>query len=278
MGGSSSKSSVQVTNEFFNKTINQFISDNSQTVNASGILSTTLKASNMKMRGCALRASQNIDATVTATGKLDQQDLTNLTEKLKTEAASAIDNAAAQNNGFLSTSIANNTEARTNLKNKVTNIIENTMKSSTVQQIVAKMNAKEDMDFSGLEAECYPETCKIDPNLCVYTMDQNLKAEIVAKGISTKLTTALADTITENTADTSVKQTATQKNAGLDEITGQLFGFLSAYKWVAIASIVMCCCIVLVLVGGVAFLGQTDAGQNAIRTGSQVAAARAGGF
>lgn len=282
MGGSSSKSSVQITNEFFNKTINQFISDNSQKVDASGIFTTNLVARNIKQRGCNIKAAQTIDAKVTATGKLEQKDQTELKETLKNAAATAIDNSAAQKNGFLSTSIANNTEARTNLKNKVTNIIENTMESTTVQEIFAKMNAKATMDFTGLDVECYEWQCKMDPNLCTYTMDQNIKADIVARGISAKLTEALTQTIKENTTDNTIKQSSTQLNAGLDEITGQLFGFLGAYKWVAIASVVAICCIVLVMVGGVTFLGQTDAGQNAIRKGANVAAnvaaARAGKF
>ncbi len=271
MGGNTSKSALEVTNEFFDKTTNEFILKNSQTVDATGILTTNLVARNIKSKGCVINAAQTIDASVTATGKLDSDDKIQLKEHLKSEATAAIENSAAQKNGFLNASIANNTEARTNLKNKVTSIIENTMNSEAVQNIYAKMDGKADMDFTGLDIECYEWQCKLNPKLCTYTMDQNIKGTILAKGIATKLTDALADTIKENTTNNTVTQSSTQTNTGIDEITGQLFGFLSAYKWVVIASIIAICCIVLIMVGGVAFLGQTDAGQNAIRAAANKA-------
>lgn len=254
MGGNTSKSSVQQTSEFFNKTINSFISENTQKVNATGILVNSASFKRANFKGCGVKVSQNIDATVTATGQLDTQDILALTTKLKTDTEKEIDNAASQKNGFLTTAIANNSEARTNLKTKVTNIIENTMKSSSVQEIFANMNARNATDFDGLNQECYAEICKIDPSLCIFTLDQNIKAEIVAKGVSAKLTQALADTIAENTEKVKVKQSASLENLGLESMQAGI-----------IASVIACVCCLLILVGAFVMLGQSDAGQNVIR-------------
>ena len=52
MGGNSSKSSVQQTNEFFNKTTNSFVSENSQKVSASQLNLNKVNLQRANFAGC----------------------------------------------------------------------------------------------------------------------------------------------------------------------------------------------------------------------------------
>ena len=142
MGGNQSKSSVQQVNEFFNKTTNSFISSNSQQVQASSLNTNTLLFPRSKFIKCKVSIKQSIDSDVIATGQMSIENISALTAKLKSDASAAIDNAASQKSGFLAPSIANSASATTDLKNKVTNIVENTMKSETVQNIFANAQNK----------------------------------------------------------------------------------------------------------------------------------------
>jgi hypothetical protein len=252
MGGNTSKSSVQVVNEFFNKQTSEFIVNNSQTVDATGILSQNIEFGSIKSKGCRIDFSQTIDASVSSTGQMSEANIQDLTTHLKNAASSEIDNAASQKNGFLTTAIANSSEARTNLKNKVTNIIENTMSSTSVQNIFAKMNATQTAKYNDMDVECdpaYRNRGEFD-----FVASQHIKAQIVAKGVADKLTSALSTTIAENTVDNKVKQTASLQNLGLESMQAGI-----------ISSVVGCVICLLIMVGAFVLLGQSDAGQNVIR-------------
>jgi hypothetical protein len=265
MGGSSSKSSVQQTNEFFNKTTNSFVSENSQKVQASALNTNTLLFPRAQFRGCRVAIRQSIDSDVVATGQMNTQNIQDLTAKLKADAASAIDNSAATKSGFLSPAIANSSTATTNLKTTVTNIIENTMTSKNVQDIFASVANKNFGDYSDLYYECDPQfktpgMCNAsDSTGCDFVVDQNIKSKIVAKGVADALTKALASTITESTVTADVKSTAATTNAGLDDLVTSVFKGLTGI-WGIIAAIM-----VVLIIGAVIFL-LSPAGQKASTT------------
>jgi len=250
MGGNSSKSAVQQTNEFFNKTTNSFISENSQKVAASSVNVNQIKLSSAKIKGCAINLNQSIDATVVATGSMTTENVNELTAKLKTDASTAIDNAAATKSGFLSPSVANSSTATTNLKTTVTNIIENTMVSKNVQDIFAAGRNNNAADLTGLELEC---TSDMPPELRRLDVNQAIKSSVMAKGVANALTKALTDVVAENTVVTDVKQTATTENKGLDDLVSAIFsGLTGIYGVYAIICICICCICCCVLIGAVA--------------------------
>jgi len=245
MGGNSSKSAVQQTNEFFNKTTNSFVSENSQKVTASQVNLNKINLQRANFAGCRpIVIKQSITSETIASGKMTIENQQALTEKLKNDAKAAIDNQASTATGFLSPSVANSSSATTNLKTTVTNVIENTMKSKTVQDIFAHANNQNDADFSDMYAPCDPSykyegKCNSDDQTgCALYVDQNIKSTVVAKGIADAITKQLADVIVENTTDTTVKNTATTKSAGLDDLMSSL---MSPY---ALAS---CCCCMIIL-------------------------------
>ena len=250
MGGNSSKSAVQQTNEFFNKTTNSFISENSQKVAASSVNVNSINLAKAKIKGCAVNLNQSIDATVVATGSMSTENVDQLTAKLKTDATTAIDNAAATKSGFLSPSVANSSSATTNLKTTVTNIIENTMVSKNVQDIFAAGRNNNAADLTGLELEC---TNDMPPELRKLDVNQAIKSSVMAKGVANALTKALTDVVADNTVATEVKQTATTENKGLDDLVSAIFsGLTGIYGIVALVVICcacICCCVLLGVVG-----------------------------
>ena len=196
MGGNSSKSSVQQVNEFFNKTTNDFVSANSNKVDASNMSQQSIDASGVTIDGCRVNFNQTITSGTVSTGKMENKTIQDLTADLKNKAQAAIDNAASQKNGFLNTSIANSTEATTNLKNSVTNVIENTMKSTNVQEVFAKAQNVQINKLSGMTMKCYPEyRFKNEWDLQV---NQNIKSDVVAKGVADNLTKDLSKLIEDN--------------------------------------------------------------------------------
>jgi len=265
MGGNSSKSAVQQTNEFFNKTTNSFVSENSQKVSASALNINKLNFQRATFKNCRTAILQTIDSDVIATGEMTTQNIQDLTTKLKNDASTAIDNAAKQSNGFIAPAVANSASATTNLKTTVTNIIDNTMSSKTVQDIFANASNKNDGDFSDLYYECdsaykTPGSCNASDSAgCDFVVDQNIKSKVVAKGIADAITKALASTIADNTVVADVKQTSTQQNAGVSELVDSVFKGLTGI-WGIIA-----CVICVLICGALAFL-LSPAGQNSSRT------------
>jgi hypothetical protein len=255
MGGSSSKSSVEQTNEFFNKTTNTFVSENSQKVSASALNINRVNLKGADLSGCRTFINQNITSDVIATGVMSTQNIQDLKTKLQNDAKSAIDNAAATKSGFLSPAIANSSTATTNLKTKVTNIIENTMMSKNVQDIFASVRNINVADNEGLKASCDPKYKLSGPcgaggtSGCDFVVDQNIKSSVVAKGVADALTKALEDTIVSNTSTADVKQTATTTNAGADDLVK---AFFEGYAMLGFLLFCLCCCCCIIILGGAA--------------------------
>jgi hypothetical protein len=159
----------------------------------------------------------------------------------------------------------------TNLTNNVNNIINNTMQSNTVQNIFASVNNLNSASMAGLKASCNPAykspgACgPTDQTGCDFVIDQNLKASVEAKGVADALTQALANTITANTTDTSVSQSATQSNTGLDGLISAITG---PYAMICIA----CVCLLCIVCLGLLAFGLSPGGQAATQTAAQAGA------
>lgn len=268
MGGSSSKSSVQQTNEFFNKQTNTFMSSTSQNISATGGTRQSINLADAKFTKCRVNASQGATTNITASGTLRTENIQDLSTKLQNEAKTAIDNAASQKTGFLSPTVANSASAVSDLKTKVTNIIDNTMKSDTVQNIFAKAQSNQDINAGKLEAECDPQYRL--PGEYDFNFDQNILQSVTAKGVADAVTKALSETITENTSDTAVKQSSTQENKGISELVDSVFKGLTGI-W-GIIALVAC----VLIIGAVAFL-LSPAGQEASVKMANAGAKRMGG-
>ena len=258
MGGNSSKTSVQQTNEFMTKITNSFVSENSQKVSAQSNNINAASFRGAKIKGCGVRINQSITSDTVATGKMTVQNVQDLTTKLKSEAAAKIDQAAATKQGFLAPSFGNSSTASTDIKNKVNTVIDNTMKSSTVQDIFAKANNRNEADFSGVEYECYEWQSPEDRQIVV---DQNIKATVVAKGVADAITQAISKDEVLGSLVTDVKQTATTESKGVDDLVSAIFAGLTGLYAAYAIILICCCCFVCAIFIGVVVMGAGGGGE-----------------
>jgi hypothetical protein len=274
MGGNSSKTSAQQTQEFFNQTTNSFMDSHSQTVNASASGVNTINLQGADLSGCRTYLSQDIDTSVTATGQLSTQSISEMNTQLQNAASQKIDQMAQQKSGFLAPSIMNSAQATSDLKTKVTNIINNTMQSSTVQNILAAANNLNVANNQGLKATCdpaykLPGPCgRTGQDGCDFVIDQKLKQTVVAKGISDAITKALFSDSVVNSAVQAATQTATQQTQGVNDLVDSIFkGLTGIYGIIAL----ICCCVCIAVL---IFL-LSPAGQQATTTAANAGAAYA---
>jgi len=265
MGGNTSKTSVQQTNEFMTKITNSFVSENSQKVSAQSNNINAASFRGAKIKGCAVKVNQSITSDTVATGKMTVQNIQDLTAKLKSESAAAIDQQAKTTTGFLAPAFGNSSTSATDIKNKVDTVIDNTMKSSTVQDIFARANNTNSADFAGVEYECFQWQ---SPEERAIIVDQNIKATVVAKGVADAITQALSKDEVLGSLVTDVKQTATTESKGLDDLVKAIFEGITGIYGV-IALIVICCCCVCccVLIGAVAMGSGGGGGAPEVPTG-----------
>jgi hypothetical protein len=251
MGGNSSKSSVQQTNEFFNKSTFEFMNKNSQTVNAANQGVNTVTFENSDISNCRYYVGQNIDMTTTATGEMQGKTAVDLANELKSKVSEFVDNQAKQSSGFLAPTVLNSAQAQTDLKTTVHNIIDQKITNENLQTITASAKGENNFSFKGMKAPCdpafkLPGKCQADDTSgCDFVVDQKIKTALVAKGMADLLTSALSKTVADNTVDTSVKQSADQESKGLDDLVKALTSFWGLLGMGVCAVI---CCIVVVMI------------------------------
>jgi len=272
MGGNKSKSSTSQVNDFFNQTTNSFVSENSQKVQASALNTNTLLFPRAQFKGCRVAIHQSIDSDVVATGQMNSQNIQDLTTKLKDSATSAIDTAAQQKNGFLAPAIANSTTATTDLKNNVTNIIQNTMSSKSVQDIFANAANKNFGDYSDLYYECDPQykspgKCGTDDTTgCDFVVDQNIKSKVVAKGVADAITKALSNVITDSTTTSNITTSSTLTNQGANDLLDSWFGGIAKLLGASTGMVAIIACVLCVAIGAALYFLLSPAGQQATTT------------
>jgi len=245
MGGNSSKSTVEQTNEFFNSSTKSFMSSLTQNVRAVGTVKQSINLSDTEFTNCRVSAAQTNVQNLTAEGQLRSEDSINLASSLANSANTAIDNSASQHNGFLAPAVANSADARTTLKNKVTNIINTTISKSTVQDIIATGLNNQDNNVHGMKATCNPAYRA--PGEFDFVFDQNITQSITAKGIADAITAALVADSSVTSAVTGVTQHADQSNAGVDDLVKAITGMWGMISGVVLAIV---CIVLIVMLGG----------------------------
>lgn len=219
MGGNQSKTSSTVTNDFLTQITSTFMSQNSQKVTASDYNINQANFSQATITDCNVNITQSIDMSAVATGHMTVQNQQQLTTALQNAMQQKIQQAATQHNGFLAPAFANSAQATSDVINRSNTVIATTISSSTVQNIFATANNTNEADFSHLVYTCSPSNPK------TLTLDQTIKAQIVAQGVSDAITTAMQNDSVLNSAITDLSQSASQTNAGLDDLVKAITSF-----------------------------------------------------
>jgi len=238
MGGNQSKTSSTVTNDFLTQITSSFMSQNSQNVTASAYNINQANFSQATITDCNVNISQNIDMSSVATGHMTVQNQQQLATALQNAMQQKIQQAATQQNGFLAPAFANSAQATSDVVNRSNTVIATTISSSTVQNIFATANNTNNADFSHLTYTCSPTYPK------TFTLDQSIKAQIVAQGVSDAITSAMQNDSVLNSAITDLSQTASQTNAGLDDL---IKAITSVWGIIGMVICVLICAAILIV-------------------------------
>ena len=143
MGGNSSKQTIETTLEtdVLNKNIQNFITDNSQTVSASGANFQYMEIKMGDVTGCNISFDQKIDSEVASTGELSATELSEMESKAQTHLDNNVGALMEKMSGFASVQFDNDTEqdVKQNITNKLRNITEKTFDTSNYNEIVASV-------------------------------------------------------------------------------------------------------------------------------------------
>jgi hypothetical protein len=225
-----------------------FSSSTAQNVSASGAISQLVTLKGSKFTDCNVEVKNSAALTVTSKGTLTTKSTASLVSALSAAANNAIQQSSTQSNGWLATG-SNSSNQSTNIQNNVSSIINTTINSSTVQNILAQASGSQIIDGSGLTVKCNPKY--LPKSGYNFTFDNNILASSAATGIADAITEALSnDTVVGKFINSSEQETK-QENEGLSlpDISGLLIP--------CIILLVICCCL---LVGGGAFIMMSKSG------------------
>jgi len=241
MGGNSSKSSVEQTREFITNVTNDVLISNTTKVSASNINTNILDFAGATFKYCNdMNFTQKINAATASSGELTTTVTNELTKQLTDKLSAEIDNQASQKTGFLSAAMANSSEARSSLKEKVVKNIESTFKSENYTEIVSKSQNSNIFKGGKMNIECGPSGGKL-------VFDQNILSNVTASLVADLVTKNLESLISENTSDTKVTQKSDQQNQGLNDLVDSVFnGIAKIFSgWVGIVIVAILLCVSL---------------------------------
>src|SRR5210317_188507 len=231
--GNSKKQVIEQTfkTDILNKEIQNFISNNSQTVSAAGYNTQTGKVRiGGDVYGCDIMLQQNINSKTTSTGVLDVEQLAELQKmvesKLKTEANAELDKSSQM--GTVDFGSKSNQEVKTEVETIITNVSEQTFSQNNYNEILSTQTNTQDMDFEIAGNIDCREGGGID-------LKQDITSQIVAKALTESMMDAFveaeltANIITESettvtSSDEGFAGLADSVLGGIGDIVGNIFG------------------------------------------------------
>jgi hypothetical protein len=213
MGGNSSKQTVETTlqTEVLNKTIQNFITTNSQTVTASGSNIQKLDVEIGDVIGCNINFGQKIDSEVTSSGQLKTTELSDLQTKADTHLDNNVDALMEKMSGFASLQVGNNTQqsVKQTITNKLQNITEKTFETNNYNDIVASV------------VNIQAQKLKIGNFDCTKGGQLDMSQDISSKVIATALTDQLIDRFMKDEQVVDVINQIETEQANRDEGAGE---------------------------------------------------------
>lgn len=254
--GSKAKTETNIDLKTINSTVNDFISEKSNKVTASGINLNDMELVIGRTSGhCNIDASQKITSTQTTTGELSPTDMKDLRNKIKAAADASIDQQAQSKSGFFQTAPATS-ENISRYKNTVENKIENKVTDRQIQEISNSVFNKNTKKVT--LGECTDDS-KLD-------FSQDIVSQLVTQGIMKGVSQAIAGAETEVAEKIGIKSGSGAKGSGLEDVIASIFaGLTSIWGIIALILCVICC--------GVLIFMLSPAGQKATTTAANAGAA-----
>ena len=249
MGGSNSTTiSSTAVNNFLNQQTNSISNSISQNVNASSQSMQVVTLAGAEFTDCNVAILQASNSQVNAKGTLSVSNTADLSSKLQAAADAKMTQMAQQSNSGMFASGTNNSNSSTSTVNDVKNIINTTITSKTVQDIIANASSSQIISAGGFKAKCNPKYTRPGPcgpegtKGCNFVFDQNIRISATASGIADAVTKAIQESSTVGKFVTDTAQTSDQSNTGLQlpDFSGMIAGLGAAGALVCICCSCMC--------------------------------------
>lgn len=249
MGGGKSQTISQAFNlSSISRSIFTQITKNKQTLAASmnNIQELTLEIGLIKS-GCDLDASQTINATSTASGRMDAQTIAETRDLVQAELQASAEAALDMTTELGNLEFGNKQNIRQDIRLEVEQVVEKTFTTENINEIYSEIvNLQEK---------------KITIAVCdgKVNASQDIVAKLVTEAIMSSLSTAISDNqlLSELAAKSTAK--SSMLNKGIEGIVNAL---MDPMKYASIASIVSCCVVlIIVLVFALSSSGKSSTGK-----------------
>jgi hypothetical protein len=216
MGGNSSKQTIETTlqTDVLNKTVQNFITDNSQSVSASGVNFQNMDIELGDVTGCNIKFGQTIDSQVASTGELSATELSAMESKAQTHLDNNVGALMEKMSGFASVQFETDTEqdVRQNISNKLRNITEKTFETSNYNEIVASV------------VNTQKQKIKIGNYDCTTGGQLDVSQDISSKVIASALTDQVIDRFMKDEQIVGVVNKIEAEQSNKDEGVGEAVG------------------------------------------------------
>ena len=263
MGGGGSQSIEQRFNlSAINQSIYEQINETQSTASAAQATVQNLQMDFGNVSGCNIDLSQTIDASAISSSELEEETINEIKNAITTEMTAAVGAQIEKATEAGNMQFGDKQNISQDITMEIQNIVKNTIVTKTLNEAIA-----EQVSIQGgiiRFGEC------LDSDIS-YT--QNVTAQLMAKTITGKLTTAIAESDLLNELGAAADAAQKSENKGLADLVGAFFeGLTGPAKYAIVASVICCCLLVVVMV----VIGLSPAGQSATKNLGRAGANRLG--
>lgn len=205
--------------DVLNKEMQQFISNNSQKVTASGMNSQKLEVFiGGNLDGCDWKQSQSISSKVEATGELTVEQLADLKKTVETNLKNSANAELEQKTslGSIDFGSKSDQDIKTEIETTIDNITEQVFSQNNYNEVLATQTNIQKGKFTVLGSVSCREDGGID-------LEQEITSQLVASTLTDSIIDAFMDSNIVNDVTNTSTATAKKKDEGFSEISDSFF-------------------------------------------------------
>ena len=228
MGGNVSKTSSKINSKILNESVFEFVSKNMTSTSQGATVKQEISLKDADLK-CRAEITNKATVDLKLLQQINDQQTISMVDAITNELKNQSETKGTQENGFLSTAIANTNKSSSEITNEVETKIRKEISTESINEIVQTVNAKQGVEISGLKIDpcglelfykysngappgkelmdCQKDAeCKIGNDILV---------QLAAEQIVQKVVDTIQEMKLETKTDTKAKTTGEQANKGL---------------------------------------------------------------
>lgn len=287
MGGTNS--TLMIDNTQLNKSITNVIVQNQNDTKQSAVTIQTIKAGNIQALSCAFSLNQDATTSLSSIQEISSETRAQIVASLMASLDQQTESTVGSKSSF--GAIPANTNLYVNAKNSLTNDFETNLSTTNINKLIQSVNNTQALETSNIILDpCgFQMIPNVSPGIATAlinkcdtskpcTIDQTISAQLVAQQVTGQVMDLISNNQSVSTLVAAYKSNVQSVSSGpIEDLFSGLSNLIGAGGLAAmlpcIVSLIFCiACIILLY-----YISMSDAGQGAIRAGTNVAVARAGG-